>query len=166
MTHQDLHDTLGRLHVDVDAAEVHGWLCGALCVRAVLDTPEWMRGPELRPAHDETLEALNSPEFEFAPLLPGDDADLTERVEALAAWCGGFLYGIAAGGAGIRTGDVGEFLGDLAEIARAELEPGREAATGEVDFVELYEFVRAGTQLAWDELADLRTARTPAETVH
>ncbi len=145
VTYHDLRDVLERLHVDVDAAEVHGWLCGALCVRTVQDTPEWMRGPELRPAHDETLEALNSPEFEFAPLLPGDDADLTERVEALAAWCGGFLYGIAAGGAGIRTGDVGEFLGD---------------------FVELYEFVRAGTQLAWDELADLRAARTPAETIH
>ena len=71
---------------------------------------------------------LRSDDFEFAPLLPDEDAPLADRVAALAAWCGGFLYGVGTGAseqAIAAAGDVGEFLRDLADIARAELEPGR-----------------------------------------
>ena len=78
---------------------------------------------------------------------------------ALAAWCEGFLYGIGTGSSDAdiaKTEDVGEFLGDLADIAQAELEAGRSDAAGEGDFMELFEFVRAGAQLAYDELAGAR----------
>jgi uncharacterized protein YgfB (UPF0149 family) len=174
MTHQELQEALDRMAIPVAAAEAHGWLCGALCVRGAYGARDWLcdlaadagaaedRKPSeaMHAIHDETLAALRSPEFEFAPLVPGDDAPLGERVAGLAAWCSGFLYGFgssAPAGAIGRTGDVGEYLGDLSSIARAELEAGRSAEAGEGDFAELFEFVRAGTQLAWDELAGTRS---------
>ena len=172
MTHADLQAALARMDITVDAAEAHGWLAGALCVRGGYGAKDWLAelaadaGGE-HPAPDAGLEALpaatlaafRSEDFAFAPLLPADAAPLRERVAALAAWSGGFLYGIGTGASDAaiaKAGDVGEFLRDLADIARAELEPGRTADAGEGDFAELYEFVRAGAQLAFEELEGAR----------
>jgi hypothetical protein len=172
MTHAELAASLARMDITADAAEAHGWLAGALCARAGYGAKEWLA--ELaadsgggHPAADAELEALpaatlaafRSEDFEFAPLVPVEHAPLQERVAALAAWSGGFLYGIGTGtsdDAIAKAGDVGEFLRDLADIARAELEPDRAGDAGEGDFAELYEFVRAGAQLAFDELAGAR----------
>jgi len=173
VTHEELQAALSRLDISVDAAEAHGLLCGALCTREGYGAKDWLAelaadqgtasptvDPELTRFPGQALEALQSIEFEFEPLLPGDDAPLADRVAALAAWCGGYLYGIGTGTpdpATVNSGEVAEYLRDLADIARAELEPGRSGEAGEGDFFELVEFVRAGAQLAYDALAGART---------
>lgn len=172
MTHPDLQAALARINMTIDPSEAHGWLAGALCVRDGYGAAEWLAemaadcggaapapDPSLARMPAETLAALRSDAFEFAPLLPDDDEPLSERVAALAAWSGGFLYGVGTGAteqAIAAAGDVGEFLRDLGDIARVELEPGRGSDAGEGDFVELVEFVRAGAQLTFDELAGAR----------
>ena len=130
----------------------------------------WMAGRSRRSreVHLQTLEALRSQDFGFTPLVPGEDAALEVRVEALAAWSGGFLYGIGAGGADPRIAEideVGEVLQDFSEIARARLDPLETTEAGEAAFAELYEYLRAGTQLAFDELAALRAAQALPEPV-
>ena len=172
MTHPELQDALASVDITIDAAEAHGWLSGALCVRRDYGSRDWLAelaadsggeapvaAPPLAQIPAETLAALGSDGFEFAPLLPDDEAPLADRVAALAAWSAGFLYGIGTGAsekALAGASDVGEFLRDLADIARAELEPGRAGEAGELDFRELVEFVRAGAQLAFVELAAAR----------
>jgi uncharacterized protein YgfB (UPF0149 family) len=172
MTHPELQDALARVNITVDAAEAHGWLSGALCVRKDYGAKDWLAElaadsggeapgaePPLADVPAETLAALGSDGFEFAPLLPDDDAPLADRVASLAAWSGGFLYGIGTGASEKAlggAGDVNEFLRDLADIARAELGPGPAGEAGEKDFMELVEFVRAGAQLAFVELAAAR----------
>ena len=183
MTYAEVQAVLDGLGSAVGAAEAHGCLCGALCAREGYTTPEWIaeliaEGTSgrvdglsqrmLQELHQETLEALRSQDFEFAPLVPDEDVALDERVEALAAWSGGFLYGIGAGGADRRIAaieDVGEVLQDFSEIARARLDPLEEADAGEAAFTELFEYLRAGAQLAFDELAVLRATQSQAETV-
>jgi hypothetical protein len=172
VNHEELQAALLRADITADASEAHGLLCGALCTRASFGARDWLaelredQGAAAAPDSalsqmpGQVLDALRSPDLEFEPLLPADDRPLAERVGALAAWCGGFLYGVGTGAPrpeALRTGEVGEYLGDLADIARAELEPGRDAEAGEGDFFELVEFVRAGAQLAFDELADARS---------
>lgn len=184
VTYEELQAALGHMQVAIGASEAHGWLCGALCVRGDYGAPQWLAElgedagpggvpaaaePVIRELHEETLESLQSPGFAFTPLLPEEGATLIERVESLAAWCSGFLYGIGAAGTGrslARYGDVGEILADLAEISRAAVEPAGETEAGEEDFAELLEFVRAGAQLAWDELAEFRTAAPGSTAVH
>jgi uncharacterized protein YgfB (UPF0149 family) len=172
MTHFDLEAALARSGVTFDASEAHGWLAGALCVRKRYGTAEWLadlaadsgaESPDGDSALAETVAgtraALESEDFLFEPLLPDDDAPLAARVAALAAWSEGFLVGFGSGAseeAVRKAGDVGEFLRDLAEIARAELEPARAGEAGEGDYAQLVEFVRAGVQLAYDELAGAR----------
>jgi uncharacterized protein len=178
MTHGELQDALVRMNLTVDAAEAHGWLCGALCAHKDYDARQWLSdlaadagveavepAPDdaLRGLPEQTLEALRSPEFEFAPLLPPEHAPLRDRVSALAAWGGGFLYGVGTGVSNQaieKAGDVAEYLRDLADIARVELEPDRNTDAGEGDFAELFEFVRAGAQLTFDELEGARTRAT------
>ncbi|MGQ0383105.1 MAG: UPF0149 family protein [Gammaproteobacteria bacterium] len=182
MKHGEFQAALGRMQVAIGASEAHGWLCGALCVSPGYGAPQWLAElaedaapggrpeaaePVIQALHEETLESLQSPDFAFTPLLPDDDATLLERVESLAAWCSGFLYGIGTTGTGeslARYGDVGEILGDLSEISRAGVAPGGGSEAVEADFAELCEFVRAGAQLAWDELAGLRAAGVPPRT--
>ena len=185
MTYWELQAILEQMDTAVGAAEAHGWLCGALCVRADYGAPVWLRElaedagagapgdasvPALRSLHEDALESLRSPEFTFMPLLPEDDAPLAERVPALAAWCGGFLYGIGTGAVGnavTKMGDVGELLEDLADITRAEVGPESDQERDERHFAELVEFVRAGAQLAWEETATLRaTAPRAGAAVH
>jgi len=174
MTHREIQSALEGLDIAFDAAEAHGILCGAMCVRQAYDAKAWIadlaedagapvsdRAPPegLLAAHEETLDALRSLEFSFSPAIPEDEAPLSDRVAALAAWCDGFLYGIGSGSLGgdiLKEANLSEFLRDLTDIARAELEPGRDADAGEADFVELFEFVRAGAQLCFDELAQAR----------
>ena len=172
VTHEELQAALSRVDINVDAAEAHGLLCGALSTRKGFGAKDWLaeldadRGtampavdPELNRLPGQALESLQSIEFEFEPLLPGDDVPLPDRVAALAAWCGGYLYGIGTGAPDpvtVKSGEVGEYLSDLADIARAELEPGRSDEAGEGDFFELVEFVRAGAQLTFDALAGAR----------
>jgi len=172
VTHAELQAALARANLDVDASEAHGRLCGALCTRAGFGAKAWLAelaeesgavvsepDPELRRLPARTRELLESPTFEFEPLLPGEGAPLAERVAALAAWCEGFLFGFASAGPGPgieRGSEVGEFLDDLAGIARVELEHGRADEAAESDLAELFEFVRAGSQLAFDEFAGAR----------
>ena len=174
MTHGEIQSALDGLDIAFDAAEAHGILCGALCVRPAYDAQAWMTDlaedsgapvpdrvpPEgLLAAHEETLDALRSTEFSFSPAIPDDNALLSDRVAALAAWCDGFLYGIGSGTLGgeiVKEANINEFLRDLTDIGRAELEPGRNADAAEADFTELFEFVRAGAQLTFDELAQAR----------
>lgn len=180
VSYRELQAVLDGLGSAIGASEAHGCLCGALCARDACGTPEWIG--ELIEAdaatrldvssrrlllalHDEADSALRSQDFGFAPLVPDDRTALAERVQALADWCGGFLYGVGAAGPGgplAVSGEIGEVLRDLAEIARARVDPRESAEAGEEAFVELFEFVRAGVQLTFDELDAARLARPQA----
>ena len=47
----------------------------------------------LHAAEADAWRALNALSFDFDLLLPAEEADLDDRVAALAAWCHGFVTG-------------------------------------------------------------------------
>jgi len=109
----------------------------------------------LRNMYGMTARALRGDEMEFEPFLPDDDRSLASRVEALAQWCQGFLYGFGA----VRSGselplshDVDEVLRDVANIARAGVGDADPTEEDEVDYADIVEYIRAGVQLVYDEL--------------
>jgi uncharacterized protein YgfB (UPF0149 family) len=159
----------------VHAAEAHGCLCGALCMRSPFRVADWLDELLESPADDthpdshstllglyeQTSSALEGTQMEFTPLLPDDDDPLVERVEALGAWCQGFLYGFGAvtPAPGARfPADVDEVLRDFAEISRAGAVGSQSEQVEEEAYAELVEYVRAGTQLVYDELESRRRA--------
>jgi uncharacterized protein len=153
------------------AAEAHGTLCGLLCA-GVNDLPEtWIHNTladateysfgghgdaraQLEALHDSTLADLEGGELGFSLALPDDDAELQQRAAALAAWCNGFLYGLAV--RGLRPmaelpDELREILSDFAEIGRAGVAEEEAEESGESAFIEIVEYVRVAVQIVWDE---------------
>ena len=143
--------------------EVHGTLTGMLCMdnaisasRAVDDIEDGSLDAALDALREMTLEGLFDPDLSFKPLLPDDDIDLERRVQALARWCAGFLYGLSSSGefrVDKLSDEVREVVNDLTELSRAGLtaeDADNESAEG--DYAELVEYVRVGVQMVFLEL--------------
>lgn len=156
----------GQAGLGVDAAELHGSLCGWLAGGATLE-PDWpsrvMADPALPPvAEGSVLEALGQAsagqledrEFGFELLMPPADASLVERSGALFAWCRGFLggFGLSAGSEPPLSDEGREALADLARLAAAtaqdEGDQDDEDALGEIE-----EFVRIAVLLLHGDCA-------------
>lgn len=171
ITFDELEEALAASDAPVAAAEAHGSLCGTLAAAARFDAEAWVAGlvPEegtgnealrtrnlLATLIEETQAALASADMEFEPLLPGDDEALERRVAALAEWCAGFLYGAGTGGLTPETASasdaVHEVVRDFGEISRASIDAEETAESNEESYAEIVEYLRAGTQLAYEEL--------------
>ena len=180
----DVAQALADAGSSVHAAEAHGCLCGALCVRRNFAYPDWLeevvpeppeddahpeRRAPLAAVYEQTVTALSGTDMEFSPLLPDDDDALEQRVEALGAWCHGFLYGfgsLSSGSRGPLPGDVDEVLADLTQISRVGAVGTEEVEIEESAYAELVEYLRAGTQLVYDELEPRRRAEPVPDSQH
>jgi len=168
-----LSDLFEEVGLVLSPSELHGELCGLLCVVGVSRLPDaWykesigaenLHSPvtdrvvfELRTLRSETWSQLMGSEMQFIPLLPNEDCAIDKRVEAFGEWCHGFLSGVGLGGASLGPGTpehVEEFLSDLDAFSRVGLsaeENGNEIAT---DFMlaELIEYARVGAQIVFEE---------------
>ncbi len=169
VTFEELEGALAAGSAPVAAAEAHGTLCGALTVDASYDAEQWLARllPEcaadpdalrsrhlLETAYSETRQALSGDEMSFTPLLPADEVPLEQRVAALAAWCGGFLYGFGSslGPAAGLPEAVREVIHDFGEIGRASVGGDEPEESNEESYAEVVEYLRAGVQLVYDEL--------------
>jgi uncharacterized protein len=178
----DLDAALAGPTAPLAAAEAHGVLCGALCAVDGYRLEDWLlevmgeksAGSDTRGLleriYSATHESLDGDLMDFAPLLPEDPEPIASRVVALAEWCGGFLYGMGVArptGLSDVPGDVGEVLRDFSEISRADPASLTEGEGDEEAYAELVEFVRAGTQLLYEELAAARRElKTPGSALH
>ena len=171
ITFEELEEALAASDAPVAAAEAHGSLCGTLVAAARFDADAWVSGlvaddaagnEALRTRNllatliEETQVALASQDMDFEPLLPDDESALERRVAALGEWCGGFLYGVGTGGLGADAVTVPEavqeVVNDFGEISRASIDAEETAESNEESYAEIVEYLRAGTQLAYEEL--------------
>lgn len=159
-------------------AEIHGTLAGMLCVRENADPVEALdNGPELAmeeamaALREMTLEGLFDAQSGFVLLLPDDEqAALEQRVQALAQWCAGFVYGLASDEEfelPSLSGEVQEVVRDLTELSKAALtEQDANNDQAEGDYAELVEYVRVGVQLIFLELRPQGGENNKRERLH
>lgn len=146
-------------------AELHGCLCGLLGggfggdghallaeLEQTLDAPlHGTLADEVMGLYRAVRASVEDGEFDFQPLLPDEDLELSQRVAAMASWCRGFLSGYAqarvradAQGAAVAP-DSAEALRDFAAIAQAGL-GGEDEDQSEDDlerqYAELLEYLR------------------------
>lgn len=103
---------------------------------------------------DQVSDELATGEFALTLLLPGDDDELGDRVTALGHWCQGFLLGLQIGGVSSAQGltaELAEIYQDFTEISQIS---GTELTVEEDDeesYAELYEYLKVGAILFYEE---------------
>jgi len=164
-----------------DPAEIHGDLCGLLCLLGDDARPAWVaqvladrsgepaagvvnRATEfLKSLAEQTFNALEDGEMSFALLLPSDEEALESRAANLGLWCQGFLHGLGAGGGSghrnkvLEEGVTHEIIRDFSEISRAAFTEDETEAEAEAAYMEVLEFVRVSVQLVFEELHLIRS---------
>lgn len=165
---------LQRIAIPADAAEIHGAISAILCTQGEAGKAHWLAAvvPELPRAmaegdalagaaaqllddvFNEVSGELATGEFAFTLLLPDDEQDLGERVAALGHWCQGFLLGLQAAGVTNANGlavELAEVYQDFSEISQIS---SSELAADEDDeeaYAELYEYLKVGAILFYEE---------------
>lgn len=181
--YRELEQALHHLGATQGAAEFHGIVCGRLCAapegEVAVDAGDGAGDASaddhrelMRRVRDEALNGLIDAELGFSPLLPDDEQRLSLRVEALAQWCSGFIYGLASVedvDLDELSAEVREVVRDLTQISRAGLSPDADTETDEQAYAEIVEYVRIGAQLVFMEIAGVRGdggGTSDGETLH
>jgi len=181
----NLQESLLKVNATMEASEAHGALCGILCAQGSADVNQWQQhvvgvqeegnvlmgelADELQQMYLATIASLNNEVTDFQCLLASDDDKLADRVYALANWCQGFLYGLAAGG--IKQGDKmpqdsAELMLDFIQISQAVFDD-EDNENSEDDYMQLEEFVRVGVLLINEELQPVKLNKpVRTETLH
>lgn len=181
LRYDELADALSRLGFPQNAAEYHGALCGALCVRAAEEIDPLRLLPEAPAAGDgaeartlgrlrgQSAEAFTGGEMGFSPLLPDDEEDLEQRVRALSAWCEGFLFGLSTGAPlnlKLCSPELKEIVKDFTDFTHAGIGEGEDAELEETAYAELVEYIRVGAQLIYLELHERAGEPARAPRIH
>lgn len=148
-------------------AELQGALCGLLCMNSAANRNTWYSdlfedyqpGEEekqnLLGLFDETIQSLNSLDFDFQLELPDEDAPLGSRLVAMSHWCQGLVFGLGVSGLTNETelpADCQEYLTDVMQIGQiddVELLPDE---NDDSNYEELVEYLRMGLFLLYGEL--------------
>ncbi|NIA26558.1 MAG: UPF0149 family protein [Desulfobulbaceae bacterium] len=176
--HDVLDDALKRCGATWDAAQAHGLLAGRLSIAGADAGFDWLsqvlEGTDdadalraecedmLSTLFESTYRQLSERQSAFEPLLPGDQDTTSTRTEALARWCEGFLHGLVAKQNGdalkerLAAEPLADIIKDMLQMTRAMVEDDGDDESDEEAYAELVEYLRVATQLAYEELADLR----------
>jgi yecA family protein len=157
--------------IEPSVAEVHGIICGVL-VSPGAGKVDWLAtvlggdsehlsdlpkavSQQLLAMFQLTRDALQKGEFGLNLLLPDAELhDIVFRTDALAAWCRGFLLGLAEGGLTDFTSlsnEARDALEDLIDIAEVEAQEAEDEQQ-EQALAEVEEYVRVAVQFLFDEL--------------
>ena len=154
----DVQAAVARLGLGVDAAELHGGLCGWLAgggeygdawlAHVLADATLAPAVGVLAQLGGTSASQFEDRDFGFTLLLPPADAALSVRSGALFDWCRGFLggFGLGGGKAPPLSEEGAEALADLARLAAATAQDEGDQEDEEA-LAEIEEFVRVAVLL-------------------
>jgi len=153
-----------------NTAELQGALCGLLCLDSQANRLTWYKRlfSEIEPDEkeiidlttlfDQTVQSLNSLDFDLQLDLPDDQAPLPSRISAMADWCQGLVYGLGTSGLKDDTElsvDGQEYIADVIKISQISDDVLEDSNEEETNFEELVEYLRMGLFLLYSELQPL-----------
>lgn len=176
--HDELDGILHRCGATWNASQAHGFLCSRIAVRGTAALSPWLdqllaggekdgaASRECRAALESlfhiTWRRLAERQSDFVPVLPEDERPASERADALAHWCEGFLHGLVSGPhpealrVQLATEPLSDIIKDMLEITRAAADEETDEETNDEAYAELVEYIRVAAQLAFEELAGFR----------
>lgn len=165
--YNELNQLLNQQGVGLTAAEMHGLIGGMLCggnkdtswqpLLHDLTNEGLAFGHELaealRKLHAATSDALEDDGFQFQLFLPdSDETTVFERADAMAGWVNHFLLGLGVTQPKLDkvTGETGEAIDDLRNIAQLGYEEDEDQEELEMSLEEIVEYVRIAALLCHD----------------
>jgi hypothetical protein len=119
-----------------------------------LEIEQFSRQDQLTALYQSINQSFGGKDFEFSLVLPDEDQPIEQRLEALAAWCQGFLSGFAFVSNNAASKDksiVSETLNDMAAIAQVDTSDDELGDDSEYDYANLVEFLRMGAMTVFYE---------------
>lgn len=159
-------------------AELQGALCGLLCMNAQANRTSWYSSlyEDLTPGEDEihdltalfdeTVQSLNSLDFDFNLMLPDDNAPLASKISAMSDWCHGLIYGLGVSGLTDDTelsDDCKEYITDVVQVSQINQDEIEETDEQDNNFEEIVEYLRMGLFLLFGELQPVEDSSNEIE---
>lgn len=178
--YNELKDALNDANAQISPSELHGILTGLVITKQgeAADEPEELirlcglpqtTSPAFLKVISEWMSNMltsfeDVSRFDLELLLPGDDAPLAERTEALGDWVKGLQLGVTTGGltdpSSQLSKDGAEIWDDLHEIGN--IEPAREESEeAEEQWVNVLEYVKVGAYTLAQEFAEIQSDSDP-----
>lgn len=163
-------------------AELHGILCGLLCGGVAATGKQWLTefnalvndGLPMPSAVRSWLEqlfiatqtALNQ-QTGLELLVPDEDCPLDERLQSISEWVQAFLAGFAVMQQELNRAseELQEMIGDFSNISQLDDE-FEEDEENEASYFVLYEHVKLGTMLAFEEFGKVLPQVEASPTLH
>ncbi|MGL5407557.1 MAG: UPF0149 family protein [Shewanella sp.] len=165
------------------AVEAHGVLCGLVCGGIPLDEKSWLAyfndlindgfglpvavRQVMSDLYQQVVSALMS---QKAPelLLPQDELPLDERVDALIDWAQAFLagFGVMQQNLACTSPELQEMIQDIASITQLSDQFDQEDEENEAAFLVLYEHIKLGIMMAFEECGKRPVENQAAPTLH
>ncbi len=168
----DFSHILAQADVSTNPSEVHGILCGLICIGHKLDGKFWFDAvlntlgvkslvcnrELIIELYDVTCRQLSGLEYDFQLLLPDENRPFAERAIALSRWCKGFSYGLELAGtvcAERLSEEVADALRCIIEVGQldfAEIEVSEQDQTA---YQSVIDFVRTSIIMMYAELMEM-----------
>jgi hypothetical protein len=166
---EEVQSQISRLNVKPGAPEVHGSMCGFLCVGSSDKAQQYIQSlleesdvnkfetdvRALASLLQISYKQMSTMSFDFHLLMPDDDAPLEERAKALGLWCQGFSDGVLNAGidiSKISQEETRDALFHITEIANIDYTYTTVTEKDEKAFMEVYEYVRMAVLMIHTEL--------------
>ncbi|MEE9351997.1 MAG: UPF0149 family protein [Thiotrichaceae bacterium] len=181
LDYMQMESLLRRADCQYCAAEIQGVACGLLAVNLNADDELWLgqvfqdRDPQNHLQQDISIELkryiqglrtqMQDSNLEFGLLLPNDEEDLRDRVDAMQEWTQGFLLGVSLAGLkdfSALPDDSKELMDDFIEITKAGEFDTDELEESEDAYWHIVEYLRMGVLLISEELQP----STSSATIH
>jgi hypothetical protein len=184
LAYENFTAMLKQHNIIVDAAEVHGILCGMLGGGMNIDDQEWIQAladiinqgdalpstaqHNIQKMFDKICQEFIEADFALTLCLPSDDTPINDRGAAFVNWVQGFLLGFGLHQNDLTTcsAEAREALEDLSDISKLD-EAMDDNEESELAFFEVVEYVRISAMLCFNEMGkSLIDSRHQSPTVH
>jgi len=169
ISYEVIENALFKADAMTEPAEAHGTLCGMIAISGKGAPYDWLthifgeHDPQdlnikeatntLLDLHDNTLREIIDQDYELELVMHDDDTPLDIRVDDLAHWCQGFLFGLSMSGLkDIKSlpEDAAEVLQDMMDISKAGFSADDDDEENEQAFAEISEYIRIGAYVIYN----------------
>ena len=168
--YHELQNKLDSANASVDAAEVHGVICGV--ISSNMDFPVyWFEElfdqaeegdllvadcrTKVESLYQTTISQIEDAGLGMQLLLPDDEQPVANRALAVSHWCNGFLYGLGLSDESFEdklSDEAREALEDIASFTRMDTDSIEESEDEENALIEITEFLWVAAMLIREAL--------------